>query len=229
LYFDLGDFIQAKRWIDRSIEIAPSHGLALLSKAILSAHDGDWDRVERYVDAALANHPEWQIAMAVRLAADQRMNGYAEARARYAVAYPELLANGAPEFDRRTVRAATDLAAVLIHTGELNRANMLLERARQYAQKFPRAGPRGDELAEARILAVQGNDDAAVLALRRAVDNGWRAFWRSTLFLDPAFERLRDKPQFQAIREQLDAEMAVQLARVQKMESAGELAAQPRQ
>jgi len=61
------------------------------------------------------------------------------------------------------------------------------------------------------------------------VDNGWRAFWRYTLALDPAFVRLRGTPGFQAIREQLDAEMAVQLARVQKVERAGELAAQPQQ
>jgi len=229
LYFDLGDFVQAKRWFDRASEIAPSHRMAILSKAILSAHDGNWEQFERYADAALSVAPRWEIALAIRLLADQRKSRYADARARYAGAYPELLADEAPEIDRRTVRAATDLALVLIHTGELRRANLLLERTRQYAETFPRAGPRGDELAEARILAVQGNDEAALQALRRAVDNGWRQNWRATLALDPTLVRLRGTPGFQAIRERLDAEMAVQLARVQKMERASELAAQPQQ
>jgi len=229
LYFDLGDFAQAQRWFDRANEIAPSHRMAILSKAILSAHDGNWEQFERYAEAALAGAPKWEIAHAIRLVADQRKSRYAEARARYAAAYPALLADEAPEIDRGTVRAATDLALVLLHTGEPRRANLLLERARQYAEKFPRAGPRGDELAEARILAVQGKDEAALQILRRAVDNGWRQNWRATLALDPTFVRLRGTPGFQAIREQLDAEMAVQLARVQKMERAGELAAQPQQ
>jgi hypothetical protein len=61
------------------------------------------------------------------------------------------------------------------------------------------------------------------------VENGWRANWRPTLALDPAFVRLLRTPGFQTIREQLDAEMAVQLASVQKMERAGELPAQPQQ
>lgn len=229
LYYDLGDFVQARRWFDRANEIAPSHRMAILSKAIWSAHDGNWEQFERDADAVLAVAPQWEIALAIRLVADQRKSRYADARARYATAYPALLADEAPEIDRRTVRAATDLALVLIHTGERRRANLLLERARQYAEKFPRAGPRGDELAEARILAVQGNDEAALRSLRRAVENGWRANWRPTLALDPAFVRLLRTPGFQTIREQLDAEMAVQLASVQKMERAGELPAQPQQ
>ena len=228
LYFDLGDFAQARRWFDRANEIWPRHRMAILSKAILSSHDGNWEQFERDADAVLAADPDWEIALAIQLIVDQRKNRYAEARARYAAVYPTLLTDTAPEIDRAGVRAATDLALVLIHTSERRRANLLLERARQYSEKFPRVGPRGDELAEARILAVKGDDEAALQALRRAVDNGWRQNWRATLALDPTFVRLRGTPGFQAIRERLDAEMAVQLARVQKKDRAGELAAQPK-
>jgi len=228
LYYDLGDFVQARRWIDRSLEVAPGNALGSVAKAIISAHDGDWEQSERYADATLAAAPKWPVALWMRLVVDVREGRYADARARYAAAYPALLTEAEPGIDRSTLTAAVDVAIVLIHTGERERAELLLERAQQYEVKFPRAGTRGAGTA-ARVLAIRGNDDAALHALQQAVDSGWRGYWRSILLLDPAFTRLHGTPGFRAMLEELDADMAVQLARVAEKERNGELAPLPQQ
>jgi hypothetical protein len=60
-------------------------------------------------------------------------------------------------------------------------------------------------------------------ALQRAIDEGWRRFWWYFLKYDPTLESLHDEPEFQAMVAEIEADMAVQLARVREMERNGEL------
>ena len=73
------------------------------------------------------------------------------------------------------------------------------------------------------IYALQGDKQKALSALQRAIDEGWRYFWWYSLKQDPNLESLHDEPEFQAMVEELEADMAVQLARVREMERNGEL------
>ncbi len=50
-----------------------------------------------------------------------------------------------------------------------------------------------------------------------------RIFWWYFLKLDPSLESLHDEPEFQAMVAEIEADMAVQLARVREMERNGEL------
>jgi tetratricopeptide (TPR) repeat protein len=73
--------------------------------------------------------------------ADLRRGDYAAARARYAEQFPELLATKVPDIDELDLAlAAKELAYVLQHTGEEERARMLLDRS---AAGF-RTAPRSD-------------------------------------------------------------------------------------
>ena len=55
----------------------------------------------------------------------------------------------------------------------------------------------GLEYVRATVLAQQGNDSGALLALQRAVQLGWRSVWMTEV--DPAFARLRNRPEFQRL------------------------------
>ena len=55
----------------------------------------------------------------------------------------------------------------------------------------------GLEYVRATVLAQQGNDSGALLALQRAVQLGWRSLWLTKV--DPAFASLRNRPEFQRL------------------------------
>ena len=73
--------------------------------------------------------------------------------------------------------------------------------------------------AEAQILSLQGDRPAALQALSRAVDVGWRG-WHSMRFADfPALDSLRSAPQYSGIQARLDRLAAEDRAEILKQQS----------
>ncbi len=134
-----------------------------------------------------------------------------------------MLNEGDPTVDGSYWGAAIDLALVLSKTGEQERADLLLDPSLQYIQTLPRLGEYGYGFADVRIYALRGDKQKALSALRQAIDEGWRDSWRYFLKHDPILESLHDEPEFQAMVAEIEADMAVQLARVREMERNGEL------
>ncbi len=154
---------------------------------------------------------------------DLQAGRYAEARARYERAYPALLQEDEPTIDDGSFVAAIDLALVLNQTGEQERADLLLDRTLMFLPTIPRLGDGGYGISDVLIYALQGNTEAALAALRQAIDQGWRTSWWFYLELDPNLDSIRDEPEFQAMVEEIKADMAAQLGRVREMEANGEL------
>jgi hypothetical protein len=88
---------------------------------------------------------------------------------------------------------------------------------------MPRLGDRGYWFADVQIYALQGEKQKALSALRQAIDEGFRFLWRNFLKQDLSLESLHDEPEFQAMVEEIEADMAAQLERVREMERNGEL------
>ena len=61
------------------------------------------------------------------------------------------------------------------------------------------------------------------LLIQQAIDQSWRTDWRFFFYTDPNLDLIRDEPEFQAMREEIRADMANQLARAREMEANGEL------
>ena len=59
--------------------------------------------------------------------------------------------------------------------------------------------------------------------MRIAIDEGWRDLWWYFLEHDISLEPLHDEPEFQAMVEEIRADMATQLARLREKEKNGEL------
>ena len=147
---------------------------------------------------------------------------YAEARALYEKSFPELLTDD-PKVDTKSYFDAINLALVLSKTGEQEQADLLLDRSFQQIQTISRLGFGGYWIADVKIHALKGDKRKALSALRRAIDEGWRSLWWNFLKQNPSLESLHDEPEYQAMIAEIEADMAVQLARVREMERNGEL------
>ncbi len=226
LFLDLGDFDRAEHWSERSIELAPESFFPNLSMQLFHLYRGDLSTALEYGRRAF----EIEHYMAYMFSSfepvrvhELRVGRYLEARAAIERVTPELLSEDSPKVGSVNYRAAIDLALILSKLGERERADRLLEGSLQYIQKIPRLGFFGYGIADVQIYALRGEKQKALSTLRQAIDEGWRAFWWYFLKLDPNLESLHDEPEYQAVIEEIEADMAAQLARVREMERNGEL------
>jgi tetratricopeptide (TPR) repeat protein len=223
---DLGDPGKAEYWIERSLELGPESRWANSIMQFLHLYLGDEAAALDYARRAFAFNPPFVPSLLRDH--ELRAGRYAEARALYEKGYPELLNEGDPTVDGSNWGEVINLALVLSKTGEQEHADLLLNRSLEHIQAMPRLGNLGYGIADVYIYALRGEKQKALLALRQAIDEGWRSFWWYLLKQDPSLESLHDEPEFQAMIAEIEADMAAQLARVREMERNGELEPIPR-
>jgi tetratricopeptide (TPR) repeat protein len=231
LVLDLGDDEKAEYWIGRSRELAPDGLSTNVSMHILHVYRGEGDQAMRYAQKVLNSNPrEWygRVAAAYLRDRDLRAGRYAQARARYEAAFPELLNDNEPEIDGTNYGAAINLALILSATGEQERADLLLESSRAFIETIQRLGLHGSWISDVQIYALQGRTAEALGALREAIDSGWRSLWWYYLKHDRNLDSIRNEPEFQAMVKEIEVDMATQLERVRGMEREGELAPVPK-
>ncbi len=229
LFLELGDADRAESFSRASVERDPGHFWVNAAAHNLALYRGDEAAALDHARKAFAVWPvEFTVPMLLR---DDlvRAGRYVEARALFEEWFPELLSEREPTVDARNYLAAIDLALILSSTGEGERAHLLLDRSLQQIQRRPRLGRRGYWIADVQLYALQGEKRKALSALRRAIDEGWRAQWWYLLHHKPDLEPLHGDPEYQAMVEEIRADMAAQLERVREMERRGELvlAAEP--
>jgi TolB-like protein/Flp pilus assembly protein TadD len=227
LFMDLGDADQAERWIHQSIELNPEGVISNQAMCLFHFYRDDQATGLEYGRIALADRLfGWGLKVyPVQLIGNHELRAgrTAESRAVYKKSHPELLVEGTPRVNNWNYRVAIDLALVLFKTGEKDQADLLLELASQHIETLPRLSVFGHWIDDVKIYALQGDKQNALLALRQAIDEGWRSLWWYYLKQDPTLESLHDEPEFQAMVAEIEADMAAQLARVREMERNGEL------
>jgi TolB-like protein/Tfp pilus assembly protein PilF len=229
LFLELDAPDRAEDWSHRAIELAPENVDANLAMQRLALYRGDEELALYHGRKAFAIWPFDEDVLSLLRDQELAAGRYREARALYEPLFPELLSERDPEVDLRNYRAALDLALILFRTGERERAERLLERSVESIQKRPRLGFFGSGIADVQLYALRGERQKALSALRQAIDAGWRRDWWYWLQKKPDLEPLHDEPEFQAMLEEVRADMAAQLERVREMERRGELvlAAEP--
>ncbi len=225
LFLALGDPDRAEYWIQRSAEVGPDNFYSNMAMQDLALYRGDETVAAQYGRKAFAIFPlEWRGMPLSRLRDHEVRGGrYIEARALYEEHFPELLDERDPRIDDRNYKAAIDLALILSRTGERERADRLLDLSLEQIAKRPRLGFVGYGIADVQIFALQGEKQKALSALRQAIDEGWRRDWWYWLEKKPDLEPLHDDPEYQAMLEEIRADMAAQLERVRELERNGEL------
>ena len=152
---------------------------------------------------------------------DYREGRYVESVARYRNAYPELFM-AAPRIDASNFMAAIDMVPALQKLGKTDEALALLAGSEKVMAKLPLLPLlvlelRGRAPNDAGALALRGRKQEALTALRAAEREGWRgALWQYRRDFDPAFDSIRDEPEFKAIFADIERDMARQRAELAK-------------
>ena len=133
-----------------------------------------------------------------------------------------ILARGTVDsVDKRNVKSAILLAYVLKRLGDDKHADRLLAQAQSIVDSLPRIGVKGHGISDLHILAIQGRRDAAIEALRDAIDEGFVSlmsfdFW--TLNQDPIVDDLRDDSRFKAMQQELNQRIEAMRKNVERAE-----------
>jgi len=223
VYLQLGDVRHAEDWINRSMELGSESFWPNATMRALHEYRGEDAEALDFARKVLTINPTEGLGLTYLRNHDLQAGRYAEARARYEKIYPALLNDAQPTIDIRNFEPAIDLALVLSNTGEQERANLLLNRSLTFFDTIPRLGWAGSGISDVQIYALQGQTAGALAALREAIDAGWRTFWWYSLEHDKNLDSIRHEPEFQAVVEEIKADMAAQLERVRAMEASGDL------
>jgi TolB-like protein/Tfp pilus assembly protein PilF len=208
--WDLGNDTEARTWLARALAMGNETSWTNGTATLLYLTYGDEASARKYAHRSAELDPGNGITF-IR-DHDLRKGGYSTARARYEKAFPHLLAKELPTFTDRDFGAAIDLALVLFHTGEAERAIALLDRSEAYIRTIPRMGPSGYRINDAAIHALRGDTTKALASLREAERAGWRAWWRYDRDWNPNFDSIRDEPEFKAVFADIEHDMARQRA-----------------
>ena len=179
--------------------------------SVVNLSRGDGEVAARHAGKVLESGARNADSIALLSGADLKVGDSTKARSRYAAVFPELLGPEAPNLDGANYQAARNLFPILQKTGEVERATLLLDRSEQFVRSLPRL-PRHDGLAFVALHALRGQRKDALAALRAAEKAGWRGpAWRAEAF-NPAFESIRDEPEFKAVFADIERDMARQRA-----------------
>jgi tetratricopeptide (TPR) repeat protein len=217
IHLDAGNAPRAKQLASSLAERWPDDYYANVTAAVTEQLLGSRAAAERHASKALAEFPQDVYSLRILRDADLRRGDTAAARARYALAFPELLEQTSPRVDEVNFGVALDLALVLQKSGELERAAQLLEASERVTRRLPRLGLIGYGVTDARIHALRGDKAKALRALREAEKAGWRGLlWRYYRDIDRTLDSIRDEPEFKAVFADIERDMARQRAELAK-------------
>ena len=222
-YLELGDPDSARDWVERGRELGPKTFFSLWTSLLLNFYLHEDAAAQRDARTMLEIIPRSRGALNFLRNADIAAGRYEVARSRYARAYRELIEPEVPDVHSFNYVAAVDLALVLLHLGERERANDLLEGGLKIIETVPRLGTDGYWITDVRIYALQQRPQKALAALRQAIDEGWRVLVWYYLEHDPNLDSIRDEPEFQRLYAELRADLAAQAERVEDLRASGEL------
>ena len=222
-YLELGDPDAASVFVERALNMSPRTFWPLWTSLLLNLYVGNDEAAERDARTLLEVYPRNWGALKHLRNADIAEGRYDAAASRYARAYRELTENETPLVDANNYIAAVDLALVLMHLDQTERANDLLEGALAVIETIPRLGTEGYWVLDAQVYALQGRSDMALAALREATEQGWRVLTWFYLDHDPNLELLRAEPEFQRLRQLIHDDLEAQASRTEQLRASGDL------
>ena len=203
--------------------MGPKTFWAIWISLLHNIYTGDDTAAQADARTMLEVYPQYWGALWFLRNVDLAAGRHEVARSRYARANPELTAPEVPKVSADNYVTAVDLALVLMHLGEKDRADDLLRGSLEVIKTLPRLGTNGYFITDVRIFALQQRPQRALDALRQAVDEGWRLFTWLYLEHDPILDSIRGEPEFQRLYMELEMDLAAQAQRVQDLKKSGEI------
>ncbi len=127
--------------------------------------------------------------------------------------------------DRKNFSAAILLAYVYQQMGDDRRAEQLLVEADRVVSEMYRIGIGGHGISDVHILALRGRYDAALNALREAIDEGFvslMSYDMWTLDQDPMIDALRENARFKSMKLELDQKIELMRDNVERADESGD-------
>ena len=223
----LGAFEWVDRYMARAVEMGPNEP-AVLSRhaqalAVQGRHDDALAIVRLALESGLDNRWGSDLVF-LRLIRDDaiRTGNFDEARAWYQKLAPELF-NSTPDIDSDNVNIAANLALLMRLAGDSAAADTIIDAALMWHQQTQPANVHGYilNIVDVELLALRGDKQLAMVALREAIDNGWAFHW-SWHMNNENLASLRDEPEFKALVKEMEEKMAAQLDTIRAMPNLGE-------
>lgn len=228
-YAFLGAWEEALPWMDRLVANNPEDAMTWFTFYQLYYPQGETDKALEYLQRSVDLESDFSFSLHALGLLDIRAGQAELALERWRKAFPVLTDSEKPEIDIYNLREAMYYAANLLEVGDSVKAEQLLQGCLDALRAWQNETFVRDSLAletELEIHAAGKRRDKTLALMRRFVvdqqnfSGGW-------MFEFPAFDFLRDDPEFQEIMEYFHAGLDKQLERVREMERNGELPPTP--
>jgi tetratricopeptide (TPR) repeat protein len=236
MYDDLEDYIAAQEWSTWLNGWVTNQAQPMAMQARHHYLVGNFEIALQYSNLALnLGLPDrWNSdAIFMRIKRDEALaNGDPDAGIEVFEEHHSKLFLPQPEITSTNLLQAVDLALLLKLAGRKTETTRLLEAVLEsYENPYFINGAARAWLvpAKAEALAILGDDQGALAELRRIIDKGWRVYWRWETELNPNFNGLHKNDEFQAMVQELEADITQQRQRAFEMADRGELAPLPEQ
>ena len=223
VYVEFGDVDRLREFGE---QFPADHPLYAMGAAFMYFTDNDYSATLQVLrNVEVASEIEASFAYPLASMSAVKLGDLQTARDYIVRANPILASDTLDSVDKRNVKSAILLAYVLKRQGDDKRADSLLAQAQTVVQRLPRIGVKGHGIDDVHILAIRGQREAAIEALRDAIDEGFVSlmsydFW--TLDQDPMINDLRDDARFQAMQKELDLKIETMRKNVERAEKAGD-------
>ena len=226
----LGDRDAAENWLDSAFALQPNSSDAKAMRVLIDAQNGRLERAQAEAREFAADYGRTALSfewVAELLNSADVDSGNAQAAiARYRESFPQYWADNARPINITVVDQGIEMVRLLRETGDAERADVLLGEVISVLEAAPIIG-LGSGFRLPAAYALAGRTDDAMNALRTVVDAGYRYAWRNAFDHHWGFESLRDQPEFQSMRIELDADMQKQLENARRMQANGEMPTVP--
>ena len=113
---------------------------------------------------------------------------------------------------------AVNAANLYLKAGQIDRARDLLDQSGKFVTSWvdDHRYRSGALYVLASIHAIEGNEQAALMEMQRAIDAGWVRPW--LMSQDPNLAVLRENPEFHRLIDELDAQLKIMLQRLRLAE-----------
>jgi TolB-like protein/Tfp pilus assembly protein PilF len=225
VYVQLGEFDRARSILE---SLPAEHPFAPLSPGLHLLLDANFAGAHEFFSELIAQSEQtppdlYNIAADIAIQAGE----LDKAREYVLLQSPILARDSELQIDRYTVGNIVKLAFIAIETGDVAGGTGMLDATLPVVQSLPRLGLYGQGIRDVEIFAILGRREDALLALRAAVDAGFRGsipFDTWLLESDPFLDSIRDDTRFTGIVSELEALNEIMRTRAMQAEESGDWA-----
>ena len=221
----MGAFIEfgdTEKIAEFGAQFAVDHPMYRMGDGFLRFTNSDYEgTIATLKDLELSSDTETKYAYPLMSMSAVMLRDFGRAKEYLLRANPLLTSDTTDNVDQQNYQSAILLAYAYQQTGDERRAERLLDEAERVVSQMHRIGIGGHGISDVNILALRGRKDAALDALREAIDEGFislMSYDMWTLDQNPMIDTLRDDERFKSMKQELDLKIETMRDNVERAE-----------